>query len=84
MSESTSSTARTPSTVLSSTGHTAPKTMTMILAVSPMPANRNRIGISAGGGMARKNSSTGSVSRRSVRLAPSSTPSPIPSTTAPT
>ena len=37
--------------------------MTMTFIVSPMPANSMMIGTSTGGGMARKNSSTGSSER---------------------
>ncbi len=82
VSDSTSSTARTPSTVLSRIGQTHPETMTSTFIRSPMPAKRMRIGTSTGGGMARRNSSTGSVAARSRRLLPMATPSATPRTSA--
>ena len=51
-----------------------PNAMTTIFIVSSMPKNRMKIGTSTGGGMARKNSSTGSSRPRTVRLRPISTP----------
>jgi hypothetical protein len=56
--------------------------MTRIFRRSSIPAKSMMIGISTGGGIARRNSRTGSVSARSHRLDPMSTPSPIPTATA--
>jgi hypothetical protein len=46
--------------VLSRTGHRQPDTITSTFMVVPMSATRMKIGTSTGGGMARRNSSTGS------------------------
>ena len=43
-----------------------------------MPATRMTTGTSTGGGIARRNSSTGSVSARNRGLAPIATPSAMP------
>ena len=55
--------ARTPSAVFSRIGQTQPDTMTSTFMVVPMPATRMKIGTRTGGGMARRNSSTGSSRR---------------------
>ena len=78
----TSSTDRTPSTVLSRIGHTQPLAITITFMVSPMPANRMMTGTSTGGGMARKNSSTGSSTARTRGIVPTSVPTPTPAATA--
>ena len=52
-----------------------PNAMTMTFMPSPMPKSRMKIGTSTGGGIARKNSNTGSVRPRTVREVPTRTPS---------
>ena len=79
---STSSRPRTPSTVFSRIGHTQPDAMTRTFMRSPMPAIRMKTGTSTGGGIARRNSSTGSRNARTSRMLPISTPSPTPPTSA--
>jgi hypothetical protein len=78
VSPSTSSAPRTPSTVLSRIGQTQPDTITSTFMVSPMPAAGSAPVTNAGGGIARRNSKTGSSSPRSVRLVPSRAPEPDP------
>jgi hypothetical protein len=68
--------------VFSSTGHRQPETITSTFITSPMPATSMRIGTRTGGGTARRNSNSGSTTARSVRFAPTSMPSPMPSTSA--
>jgi hypothetical protein len=82
VSSSTSSRALTPSMVLSRTGHRQPDTITSTFMVVPMPATRMKIGTSTGGGMARRNSSTGSRAARRPREDPTSTPRATPATVA--
>ena len=83
-SESTESIARTPSIVFSSTGQMQPEMMTTTFIESVMPISSIRTGISTGGGIARKNSSTGSVKSRSHLTEPISRPAAIPITIAAT
>jgi hypothetical protein len=56
--------------------------MTSTFMVVPMPATRMKIGTSTGGGIARRNSSTGSRAARSRGEPPMATPSPTPATVA--
>jgi hypothetical protein len=68
--------------VLSRIGHRQPETMTSTFMVVPMPATRMKMGTSTGGGMARRNSSTGSRVARSRREEPTTTPRATPATLA--
>ena len=81
-SESTGSTARTPSMVFSSTGQTQPEMITTTFMESVMPMSSISTGTRTGGGMARKNSSVGSSRARSHRTDPIRTPPTTPMTIA--
>ena len=65
--------------MLSSTGQIAPEMITRIFIRSLTPTTSIRTGTSTGGGIARKNSNSGSVNRRSHLTSPIGTPSAIPS-----
>ena len=61
-----------------------PETMTSTFIVSPTPESRMSSGTSTGGGVARKNSSTGSSVARTRACRPMTTPRPIPTSAATT
>jgi hypothetical protein len=65
--------------VLSSTGQTAPETITRTFIELLTPTTSIRTGTRTGGGIARKNSNNGSVKRRNHLTRPMGTPSAIPS-----
>src|SRR5690625_1731656 len=69
---------RTPSTVLSRIGQTAPSTITAIFMSLPIPMSNINTGINTTGGTARKNSMTGSVSWRNHRNDPINRPTTMP------
>ena len=71
-----------PSIVFSSTGHRQTKAMMKTFMSSPIPITTIANGISAGGGIERRNSTIGEVARRSVREPPSTMPTAIATTTA--
>ena len=73
---------RTPSTVLRRIGHTHPIAITNTFIDSPNPNTSMAKGRSAGGGMARRNSVTGPVVRRTTQFEPINNPAPIPTTAA--
>lgn len=81
-SDSTLSTARTPSTVFSRTGQMQPKTIVTIFISSEIPMMSISTGISTGGGIARRNSISGSRSARSHGMEPTASPITIPITMA--
>jgi hypothetical protein len=68
--------------VLSRIGHRQPETITSTFMLLPMPAIRMKIGTSTGGGIARRNSSTGSQAARSRGEVPTATPRATPTTVA--
>jgi hypothetical protein len=82
MSSISGSTPRTPSMVLSRTGHTAPSTISAILEPSPIPITTSTNGSISGGGIERRNSITGRLARRTRGASPMSTPSATPVPTA--
>ena len=71
-----------PSIVFSSTGHRQTKAMMNTFMSSPTPITTIANGISAGGGIERRNSTIGPVALRSVREEPSAVPAAIPTMTA--
>ena len=71
-----------PSIVFSSTGHRQTNAMMKIFMSSPIPITTIANGISAGGGIERRNSTIGAVARRSSGELPSAMPAAIAITTA--
>jgi hypothetical protein len=71
-----------PSIVFSRIGQTQTKAMMNTFMLSPTPITTMPNGISAGGGIDRRNSTTGAVPRRNTREPPSAVPTPTPSATA--
>ena len=65
---------RMPSIVLSSTGHRQTKAMIATFIELPTPITTIASGSSAGGGIARRNSTIGAAARRAVSLSPSGIP----------
>jgi hypothetical protein len=74
--------AATPSAVLSSIGHTAPKAITATFMPSPIPSSTMNSGRSTGGGSARRKARAGARSSRAVRHRPIEVPTLIPITAA--
>ena len=72
----------TPSIVFSRIGQTQTNAMMNTFIESPTPITRIANGSSAGGGIARRNSTIGAAARRARRDRPSSSPSATPTTTA--
>jgi hypothetical protein len=68
--------------VFSSTGQRQTKPMMKIFIEAPTPITRIAKGSSAGGGIARRNSTIGALARRPRGESPIASPSPIASTTA--
>ena len=67
-----------PSIVLRSTGQTQTNAMMNTFMLSPTPITTIPNGISAGGGIERRNSTTGAVPRRRTRELPRAVPTPTP------